>query len=120
MISKWVALREQAGSLALRGPVRGSEFGGRQIDSRLSFGFRCDKEMKPNPFGFNLNFDEFLSVARVGGVGVAFRIVVDRGVDNLKSCFGLAFEKDATQFAIANGGGGAFGVLALPGVDSSE
>jgi hypothetical protein len=42
--------------------MRGSEFGGRQVDSRLSFGFRCDKEMKPNPCGFNLNFDEFFGV----------------------------------------------------------
>ena len=40
------------------GPVWGSEFGG-QDGSRLSFGFRCDKEMKPNLFGFNLNFDDF-------------------------------------------------------------
>ena len=47
-------------------PARGSEFGGRQVDRRLSFGFRCDKEMKPNPFGFNLNFDEFFGV-KFGG-----------------------------------------------------
>jgi hypothetical protein len=46
--------------------MRGSEFGGVKIGSRLSFGFRCDKEMKPNPFGFNLNFDEFFGV-KFGG-----------------------------------------------------
>ena len=40
--------------------------GGYQGGSRLSFGFRCDKEMKPNPFGFNLNFDEFLARASEG------------------------------------------------------
>lgn len=46
---------------------RGSEFGGRQVDSRLSFGFRCDKEMKPNPCGFNLNFDEFFDLGASEG-----------------------------------------------------
>jgi hypothetical protein len=53
-------------------PARGSEFGGRQVDRRLSFGFRCDKEMKPNPFGFNLNFDEFF-----GRRGIACRVAAD-------------------------------------------
>jgi hypothetical protein len=32
--------------------------GGVKGNGRLSFGFRCDKEMKPNHLGFNLNFDE--------------------------------------------------------------
>ena len=59
--------------------MRGSEFGGRQVDSRLSFGFRCDKEMKPNPCGFNLNFDEFFDLD--ASAGVAFRVVADGGVD---------------------------------------
>jgi hypothetical protein len=54
------------------------EFGGRQIDSRLSFGFRCDKEMKPNPFGFNLNFDEFFGV-KFGGARLPKDLTASNG-----------------------------------------
>jgi hypothetical protein len=44
-------------------PVRGNTgwivcVRGVKGNGRLSFGFRCDKEMKPNHLGFNLNFDE--------------------------------------------------------------
>lgn len=65
---------------------RGSEFGGRQVDSGLSFGFRCDKEMKPNPCGFNLNFDEFFGVGTPRR-GVAFGVLALAGVNASHWCW---------------------------------
>jgi hypothetical protein len=43
-----------------RRPAQDFEWRGHEEGGLLSIGFRCDKEMKLNPFGFNLNFDEIL------------------------------------------------------------
>jgi hypothetical protein len=54
--------------------------------------------MKPNPFGFNLNFDEFL--VRDASEGVAFGVLAPQEVDAAE-CVGHGVRKDATPETMA-------------------
>jgi hypothetical protein len=87
---------------------------------RLTFvWFRCDKEMKLNPYGFNLNFDEFFCASRPEGV--AFGVLGLSGVDASKSCAGIEFgeRRDARECGVFNGFGGVRPLISGPAIRSA-